>query len=56
MAQAIKQAIRQCGGKINGARGAAELLRINPSTLRQRMRKMNISVKNCFYDEPKCEL
>ncbi len=48
VAQAIKHAVRACRGKINGPGGAAELLRINPSTLRQRMRKMHITVNDCF--------
>ena len=48
MSQAITYALRSCRGKINGPGGAAELLRLNPSTLRQRMRKMNISAKDCF--------
>ena len=33
-------------GKIHGAGGAAELLGINPNTLRSRMRKLGISFKN----------
>lgn len=48
MGQVMKQALRSCHGKIHGPGGAAELLRINPSTLRQRMRKMNISAKDCL--------
>lgn len=38
----ILRALRQTKGKISGPGGAAELLRINPSTLRARMRKLKI--------------
>jgi len=40
----IYRALRQTKGKISGPGGAAELLRINPSTLRARMRKLRISL------------
>jgi len=38
----IKQILYRAGGKISGAGGAAELLQINPGTLRARMRKLGI--------------
>jgi transcriptional regulator with GAF, ATPase, and Fis domain len=38
----IQQALQRAGGKISGPRGAAELLRINPSTLRTRMNRLAI--------------
>lgn len=42
MAQHIKKAIEFTKGRINGKDGAAELLRINPSTLRSRMGKLGV--------------
>jgi len=39
----IMQALRQTGWRIEGSKGAAVLLGINPSTLRARMRKHGIS-------------
>jgi transcriptional regulator with GAF, ATPase, and Fis domain len=38
----IRQVLRQAGGKVSGKGGAAELLQINPGTLRARMRKLGI--------------
>jgi transcriptional regulator with GAF, ATPase, and Fis domain len=38
----IQRVLRQTGGKVHGAGGAAELLGINPSTLRSKMRKLDI--------------
>lgn len=38
----IQQALAWCGGKINGPGGAAEILDINPSTLRAKMRKLGL--------------
>ena len=38
----IERALSATGGRIEGARGAAALLRINPHTLRARMRKLRI--------------
>jgi transcriptional regulator with GAF, ATPase, and Fis domain len=43
MAQHIEAALAVTGGRIEGPHGAARLLRINPHTLRGRMRKLNIS-------------
>jgi transcriptional regulator with GAF, ATPase, and Fis domain len=42
MSQHIKRALQLSGGKISGYNGAAQLLGINPNTLRSRMRKMGI--------------
>lgn len=39
----IKQALETAGGKIRGKGGAAEMLDINPSTLRSRMKKLGIA-------------
>lgn len=39
----IEAALRQTQGRIEGPHGAARLLRINPHTLRSRMRKLKIS-------------
>lgn len=38
----IEEALRRTGGRIEGSRGAAALLAINPYTLRARMRKLRI--------------
>lgn len=43
MAQHIRKAIKFTKGRINGKGGAAELLRINPSTLRSRMEKLGVN-------------
>lgn len=42
MTQHIKEVLARTGGKINGPDGAAAILGINPSTLRNRMKKLNI--------------
>ncbi|SEA71423.1 Transcriptional regulator containing GAF, AAA-type ATPase, and DNA-binding Fis domains [Desulfuromusa kysingii] len=42
MAEHICTVVEQCHGKINGPGGAAEVLEINPNTLRKRMEKLNI--------------
>ena len=42
MARHIELALRQTGGRIEGSRGAAALLGINPHTLRARMRKLGV--------------
>jgi len=42
MKQHIEQALAATGGKIEGPKGAAKLLGINPHTLRARMRKLQI--------------
>ena len=41
----IEMALKSCNGKIHGADGAAELLKINPNTLRSRLRKLGIPFK-----------
>ncbi|MEM9189113.1 MAG: sigma-54 dependent transcriptional regulator [Myxococcota bacterium] len=40
---AIEDALRSCGGRIYGPRGAAERLGLPPSTLQTKMRKLGIS-------------
>jgi hydrogenase-4 transcriptional activator len=42
MARHIEQALARCGGRIEGPAGAAALLKINPHTLRARMRKLGV--------------
>lgn len=42
MSQHINRALQLSGGKISGHYGAAQLLGINPNTLRSRMRKLGI--------------
>ncbi len=41
----IMQVLDQCNWRIHGEKGAAEILDINPSTLRSRMKKLNIHTK-----------
>ena len=38
----IKLALDMAGGRVGGQDGAAKLLKMNPSTLRTKMRKLNI--------------
>jgi transcriptional regulator with GAF, ATPase, and Fis domain len=42
MAKHIQSALDLCAGRIHGDKGAAKILKINPSTLRKRMKKLNI--------------
>ncbi len=42
IAQHIRRVLAMTGGKVGGAGGVADLLQINPSTLRKRMRKVAI--------------
>ena len=42
----IIHVLNQCNWRIHGENGAAELLDINPSTLRSRMKKLDISNKH----------
>ncbi len=42
MSRQIRQALQRCNGKISGTGGAAQLLGINPNTLRSRMRKLGL--------------
>jgi transcriptional regulator with GAF, ATPase, and Fis domain len=48
MSRQIRQALQRCNGKVSGPGGAAQLLGINPNTLRSRMRKLGISLKISF--------
>jgi formate hydrogenlyase transcriptional activator len=41
----IRRALRAADGKIHGPKGAADLLGINPSTLRSRMEKLGLTAK-----------
>uniref|UniRef100_UPI0026EEAA9B helix-turn-helix domain-containing protein n=1 Tax=Malonomonas rubra TaxID=57040 RepID=UPI0026EEAA9B len=41
--QHINRILEMTGGKVHGANGAAELLGINPSTLRNKMTKLGIA-------------
>ncbi len=43
MSQHIRKVLRQTKGKIYGPGGAAEFLKVNPNTLRSRMRKLGIT-------------
>jgi DNA-binding NtrC family response regulator len=43
MANHIQMALKLAKGKIQGPGGAAEILSINPNTLRKRMRKLGIN-------------
>jgi len=45
MSGQIRQALQRCNGKVSGPRGAAQLLGINPNTLRSRMRKLGMTLK-----------
>ena len=42
VANHIRYALSQAGGKISGSNGAAAMLGMNPSTLRNKMRKLKI--------------
>lgn len=43
--QAIRRTLTCTNGKVHGPGGAAELLQINPTTLRSRMKKLGIPFK-----------
>jgi len=45
MAGHIREALKLSGGRVEGKRGAATLLNINPGTLRHRMKKLGIQFK-----------
>lgn len=45
IAEHIRKALELCGGRVDGPLGAARLLRINPSTLRSKMRKLGVTAK-----------
>lgn len=42
IARHIRRVLDRCGGRVEGERGAAQLMNINPSTLRKRMEKLGI--------------
>ncbi len=42
MSDHIIKILDRCGGRVEGEKGAARILNINPSTLRKRMKKLNI--------------
>jgi DNA-binding NtrC family response regulator len=42
MAAHIRRVLALCNGRVEGEKGAARLLNINPSTLRKRMKKLHI--------------
>lgn len=43
MAAHIRRVLKMCNGRVEGHRGAARWLNIHPSTLRKRMKKLNIA-------------
>ncbi|MGD9008799.1 MAG: sigma 54-interacting transcriptional regulator [Desulfobacteraceae bacterium] len=43
MAAHIRNVLQMCDGRVEGEKGAARLLNIHPSTLRKRMKKLNIA-------------
>ncbi|MEH0018250.1 MAG: sigma 54-interacting transcriptional regulator [Desulfobacter sp.] len=54
LVRAIRDALSACGGKVDGQGGAAELLGLNPSTLRSKMRKLNIAFgRNQYKTRPR---
>ncbi|MCG8637413.1 MAG: sigma 54-interacting transcriptional regulator [Desulfobacterales bacterium] len=42
IASHIRQVLAQCKGRVEGEKGAARILDVHPSTLRKRMKKLNI--------------
>ena len=48
MAEHIRRALALCHGRVEGDKGVAKLLEINPSTLRKRMKKLGISFGRKF--------
>ena len=48
MKKHIRSVLNQVGGKIDGLGGAAEILQMNPSTLRFRMKKLGIERKQSY--------
>lgn len=48
MRQHIRYVLNHVGGKIDGHGGAAEILKLNPSTLRFRMKKLKIQRKHSY--------
>ena len=55
MRRHIEAALVATAGRIEGPRGAARLLKINPHTLRARMRKLGIDWKQFRHVEPEAE-
>lgn len=49
----IQSTLEITSGKIHGKNGAAQLLGINPSTLRHRMKKLGIVAQKTFYSKTK---
>ncbi len=45
IAEHIKKVLKSCNYKISGKNGAAEILQVNPSTLRKKMKKLNIHLE-----------
>jgi transcriptional regulator with PAS, ATPase and Fis domain len=43
MAAHIRKVLKMCNGRVEGDKGAARRLNIHPSTLRKRMKKLNIA-------------
>jgi transcriptional regulator with GAF, ATPase, and Fis domain len=43
MVRHIRRVLEMTGGRVEGERGAAKLLGINPNTLRNRMKKLGIA-------------
>jgi transcriptional regulator with GAF, ATPase, and Fis domain len=52
MARHIEQVLAQCRGRIEGRDGAAHRLKINPHTLRARMRKLGIEWQRFRLKDP----
>jgi len=42
MAKHIQKALKMTNGRVDGERGAAKILGINPRTLRHRMKKLGV--------------
>ena len=42
MSHHIQQVLSHCNGRVEGDKGAAKILKVNPSTLRKRMKKLGI--------------
>lgn len=45
--ESIRAALVYTRGRVNGPGGAADLLKLNPSTLRNKMRKLKVNAKSC---------
>jgi transcriptional regulator with GAF, ATPase, and Fis domain len=46
----IRSVLKMTNGRVEGKKGAAQLLGINPGTLRNRMRKMDISFGRNYFE------